>query len=108
LFAVLTATVTAAVACSDATTGPADTSALSHEISTGELGQALDTAPARVEIQLERGTLVSREVELKTQDEMSDEESVRGQVTASASGGRHAHVRDWRPRRHVHVVGPVP
>jgi len=88
LFVVLTATAAAALACSDATTGPAETSALSHEISSGELGQALATAPARVEIKLERGTLLAREVELKTSDEMTDEEYVRGQVTAvSASGG---------------------
>lgn len=74
-----------AAACSDATTGPADTAALSHTISSSELGQALDTAPARLEIKLERGTLVAREIELKTSDEMSDEESVRGLVTAVAT-----------------------
>ena len=71
-----------ATACSDASTAPADGAALSHEISSGALGQALDTAPARIEVKLERGTLVAREVELKTSDEMSDEESVRGLVTA--------------------------
>jgi len=87
LFVVLTAAATAAVACSDATTGPTDTAALSHEISSGELGQALDTAPARVEIKLERGTLVAREIELKTPDEMTDEEYVRGRVTAVSAGG---------------------
>jgi len=85
---VLSAAATATAACGDATTGPTDTAALSHEISSGELGQALDTAPARIEIKLERGTLVAREVELKTADEMADEEYVRGLVTAvSASGG---------------------
>jgi hypothetical protein len=87
-FVVLSAVVVAAAACSDTATGPVDGSALSHVISTTELGQALDTAPARVEIKLERGTLVAREVELKSSDEMSDEEYVRGLVTAvSASAG---------------------
>ncbi len=87
-FVVLSAVAVAAAACSDAATGPVDGSALSHVISPTELGQALDTAPARVEIKLERGTLVAREVELKTSDEMSDEEYVRGLVTAvSASAG---------------------
>ncbi|MDH5195683.1 MAG: DUF5666 domain-containing protein [Gemmatimonadota bacterium] len=70
------------IACSD-TLGPSgDPIALSHDISVDQLGQALDTAPGRVEIRLERGTLVAREVEIKTADEMSDEESVRGAVTA--------------------------
>jgi len=84
----LSAVVIAAAACSDAVTGPGDGLALSHDISPTELGQALDTAPARIEIKLERGTLVAREVELKTSDEMSDEEYVRGLVTAvTASAG---------------------
>jgi hypothetical protein len=77
----------AALACGD-TISPDGPLALSHEISSDELGQALDTAPARVEIKLERGTLVAREVEVEAADEMSDEEQVRGLVTAvSGSGG---------------------
>jgi len=82
LFAALLAAPLALAACGDSATAPLDTAALSHEISSNELGQALDTAPARVEIKLERGTLVARKVELKSVDEMSDEESVRGLVTA--------------------------
>jgi len=77
----------AVLACSESTTGPGDTAALSHEISSDELAQALDTAPARVEVKLQPGTLVAREVELKTADEMTDEESVRGPVTAVSSSG---------------------
>lgn len=75
-------------ACSDSSAGPPATTALSHTISVDELNQALGTAPGRIEVKLGPGTLVAREVELKTSDEMSDEESVRGAVTAvSASGG---------------------
>lgn len=70
------------IACSDATGPAGNPAALSHEISVDQLGQALDTAPARVEVKLERGTLVAREIEIKTADEMSDQESVRGPVTA--------------------------
>lgn len=81
----LAVTVTVATAaCSDALTGPADASAVSQVISTTELGQALDSAPARIEITLERGSLVAREVELQSPDEMTDEEYVRGQVTGVA------------------------
>jgi len=72
----------AAVACGDSIAGPDGGAALLHEISLGDLGAALETAPARVEIKLEQGTLVAREVELKTADEMSDRESVRGRVSA--------------------------
>ena len=80
----------AALACGDAIS-PDGPQALSHEISSDELGQALDTAPARVEIKLERGTLVAREVEVEKPEEMTDEEQVRGLVTAvSASGGAGA------------------
>lgn len=75
-------------ACSDSPAGPVAPAALSHAISVDQLGQAIDAAPARIEVKLERGTLVAREVELKTSDEMSDEESVRGAVIGvSAAGG---------------------
>ncbi len=81
--------VAVAGACSDtpAGPGPGTTPALSHAITVDELGQAVATGPARVEIKLERGTLVAREVELKTSDEMTDEESIRGAVTAAAASG---------------------
>jgi len=89
LSAGLLALSVALTACGDSTTVPTGgTSALSHDISSNDLGQALDTAPARIEVKVERGTLVAREVELKTADEMANEESVRGPVTAvSAADG---------------------
>lgn len=83
----LAAAAAAVAACSDGTTGPGGSAPLSHEISVDELGQALDTAPARIEVELRPGTLVAREIEIKTPDEMSDEESIRGPVTAVAASG---------------------
>jgi len=90
LYRTLPLGVALAAACSDspAGPGPGPAPALSHTITVDELGQAIAAGPARVEVKLERGTLVAREVELKTSDEMTDEESVRGAVTAAtASGG---------------------
>lgn len=74
-------------ACSDSPAGPVAPPALSHAISVDQLSQALGAAPGRIEVKLERGTLVAREVELKTSDEMIDEESVRGAVTAASAAG---------------------
>ncbi len=76
----------ALVACSDAPTGPAGL-ALSERITLEQLGQALTTAPARLEVKLYTGTLVAREVELKTADEMGHRESVRSGVTGVAVSG---------------------
>lgn len=77
----------AAAACGDSIVAPGAGAPLSHDISADQLADALDAAPARVEIKLEPGSLVAREVELKTADEMADEESIRGRVSAVAVSG---------------------
>lgn len=81
--------VALAAACSDSPAGPrpGPAPALSHTITVDELGQAIAAGPARVEVKLASGTLVAREVELKTSDELTDEESIRGAVTAAAATG---------------------
>lgn len=81
--------VALAAACSESPAGPrpGPAPALSHTITVDELGQAIAAGPARVEVKLASGTLVAREVELKTSDELTDEESIRGAVTAAAATG---------------------
>jgi hypothetical protein len=80
----------ALAACSDSPTSANGTSAapvLSRDITLDHLGQAIDSTPQRVEINLVEDALVARQVELKTGDELTRDESIRGQVTAVSASG---------------------
>jgi hypothetical protein len=78
-------------ACSDSPTaanGPNPAApALSRDITLDHLGQAIDSVPQRVAINLIEDSLVARQVELKTGDELTEDESVRGRVTAVSASG---------------------
>ncbi len=77
-------------ACSDSTTSNGQnptTPVLSRDITLDHLGQAIDSAPQRVEIKLVTGSLVATQVELKTGDELMRPEMLRGGVTAASASG---------------------
>jgi hypothetical protein len=77
----------ALAACSDSPTTPLGGLQLSRDLTLAELGGALDSGAARVEIKLIPGTLIAREIELERPEEMRDEESVRARVTGIAASG---------------------
>jgi hypothetical protein len=78
-------------ACADAPTAAnlpsTSTPALSRDITLDSLGQAIGAAPQRVEINLSEDALVALQVELKTGDELTRDESVRGRVMAMSASG---------------------
>jgi hypothetical protein len=73
--------------CSDSAGPGAAAPLLSRDITVEQLAQALGSGPARLEIKLRPASLVAREVERKTPDEMMDEESIRAPVIAVTTSG---------------------
>jgi hypothetical protein len=61
--------------------------ALSRSLPLDTLAHQIDSTPQRVEINLADDTLLALQVELKTADELTRDESVRGQVTAISATG---------------------
>jgi len=59
----------------------------SQQITLPEFEDAVVSGPVRVEIKMVNGSLVAREVEVKEQEEMSDEEEIESRITAIDPAG---------------------